>query len=109
MAPKIIRKQKSRTKKGSRANPASPKRMISTELKSRKNYFFFLAAFLTAFFAAFFGAFLAAFFLVAMCGSPPSGWVQIKNVEQNKTGNRHGYREKTTTRNARVYWLSRDP
>jgi hypothetical protein len=58
--------------------------LISTELKSKKNYFFFFAAFLTAFFAAFFGAFLAAFFLVAMCGSPPSGWVQIRNVEQNK-------------------------
>jgi hypothetical protein len=51
--------------------------LISTELKPRKNYFFFLAAFFAAFFGAFLAAFVAAFFLVAMCGSPPSGWVQI--------------------------------
>jgi hypothetical protein len=85
--------------------------LISTELKPGKNYFFFLAAFFAAFFGAFLAAFLAAFFLVAMCGSPPSGWVQIRNVEQNKTGkwkNGKKFRRRQNFRNARIYWLSRD-
>jgi hypothetical protein len=54
------------------------KPLISNELKPRKKiYFFFLAAF---FLVAFLAAFLAAFFLVAMCESPPSGWVRLERA-----------------------------
>jgi hypothetical protein len=38
---------------------------------SRRNYFFFAAAFLAGFFAS--GFFAAAFFAAAMCFPPPTG------------------------------------
>jgi hypothetical protein len=87
--------------------------LISNEFEIRKSYFLaaFLATFFVAFFAAFFtaflttflvaflAAFLATFFLVAMCESPPSGWVQFKK----------GMGERILRRawNARIHWLKR--